>query len=94
MISAKKSGKTIVVNSWNKNCTTCKKQTKIFKEAQKDFKNVIFFYYEQTKNKDIAEFLKIDYWTTIVIYKDSKEIARSIGSTNKNEIYELIKKGI
>ncbi len=91
--SAQKSGKTVVVNSWNKWCYTCSKQEKIIKEAKKDFKDVLFLSYEQ-KNKDIAEYLNIDYRSTIVIYRDNKEVARAIGITKKEEIYTLIKKGI
>jgi len=91
--SAQKSGKTVVVNSWNKWCYTCSKQEKIIKEAKKDFKDVLFLSYEQ-KNNDIAEFLNIDYRSTIVIYRDDKEVARAIEITKKEEIYTLIKKGI
>ena len=91
---AKKDGKTIVVNSWNKYCSTCKAQTKIFESAKNDFKEVTFYFYEQTENPEIANFLKIDYWTTIAVYKNNKEIAREMGLTNKKKIYDLIKKGI
>ena len=91
---AQNEGKTIVVNSWNKYCSTCKAQTKVFKSAINDFNDVLFYFYEQTENPEIAEFLKIDYWTTIVVYKNNKEIAREMGITNKNKIYDLIKKGI
>ena len=63
-------------------------------EAKKDFENVVFMNFEQTKNKDIGELLKIDYWTTIVVYKDNKELAREIGLYNERDIYNLIKKGI
>ena len=91
--SAKKSGKTVVVNSWNKWCYTCVKQEKIIKQAKKDFKDVLFFSYAQ-KNKNIAKYLNIDYRSTIVIYKDNKEIARAVGIIKKEEIYSLIQKGI
>ncbi len=91
---AQKDGKTIVVNSWNKYCSTCKAQTKIFESAKNDFKEVIFYFYEQTENPEIANFLKIDYWTTIAVYKNNKEISREMGLTNKKKIYDLIKKGI
>ena len=47
--------------------------------------------FEQTKDKDIAKFLDIDYWTTIVVYKNKKEISRSIGETSKEKIYSQIK---
>ncbi len=93
-ISAQKDGKTIVVNSWNKYCSTCKAQSKVFESAQNDFKDVIFLFYEQTEYPEIAKYLKINYWTTIAIYKYNKEITREMGLTDKDKIYELIKKGI
>ena len=91
---AQKNGKIVVIHSWNKSCSTCAKQKPILEKAKKDFENVIFMNFEQTKNKDIAELLKIDYWTTIVVYKDNKELAREIGLYNERDIYNLIKKGI
>ena len=92
-ISAQKSGKTVVINSWNKWCFTCVKQEKIIKQAKEDFKDILFLSYAQ-KNKEIANYLNIDYRSTIVIYKNNKEIARAIGITKKGDIYSLIKKGI
>ena len=91
--NAQKNGKTVVVNSWNKFCMICIKQEKIIKKAKKDFGDVLFLTYAQ-KNKDIAKYLNIDYRSTIVVYKDNKEIARTIGITKKDEIYSLIKRGI
>ena len=84
-------GKTIVIHSWNKTCTTCAKQVKILDKAKQDFKDIIFLSFEQTKDKDIAKFLKIDYWTTIVVYRENKEVSRTIGQTNKEKIYSQIK---
>ena len=84
-------GKTVVINSWEKSCTTCKRQIKILDQAENEFKDVLFLSFEQTKDKDIAKQLDIDYWTTIVVYKNNKEVHRSIGQTNKTKIYELIK---
>ena len=91
---AQNNGKVVVIHSWNKSCGTCAKQKPILEKAKKDFENIIFMNFEQTKNKDIAELLKIDYWTTIVVYKDNKELAREIGLYNEQDIYNLIKKGI
>ena len=87
---AQMSGKTVVINSWNKTCGTCARQVIILNQAKKDFRDVVFLSYEQTKDKDIAKLLDIDYWTTIVVYKNNKEVSRSIGQTNKAKIYSQI----
>jgi thiol-disulfide isomerase/thioredoxin len=89
--NAQLEGKTVVINSWNKTCTTCAKQIKILDQAKSDFKDIVFLSFEQTKDKEIAKSLGIDYWTTIVVYKDNKEISRTIGQTNKDKIYLQIK---
>ena len=91
---AQNNGKIVVIHSWNKSCGTCAKQKPILEKAKKDFENVIFMNFEQTKNKDIAKLLKIDYWTTIVIYKNNKEIVREIGLYTEKDIYNLIRTGI
>ena len=91
---AQNNGKIVVIHSWNKSCGTCAKQKPILEKAKKEFENVIFMNFEQTKNKDIAKLLKIDYWTTIVIYKNNKEIVREIGLYTEKDIYNLIRTGI
>ena len=83
-----------MVNSWNKSCGTCALQTKILNEAQSDFPDVIFLSYEQTKYKDIANLLNVDFWATIIVYKNNKEVAKEIGITDKSDIYTLIRKEI
>ena len=88
--NAQADGKTVVINSWNETCYTCAKQIKILNEAEKDFSDVLFLSFEQIKDKEIAKLLNIEYWTTIVIYKNNKEVARSIGQTNKSKIYYLL----
>jgi thiol-disulfide isomerase/thioredoxin len=88
---AQAEGKIVVINSWNKTCYTCGKQVKILNEAEKEFGDILFLSFEQTKDKEVAKLLKIEYWTTIVAYKNNKEVARSIGQTSKSKIYSLIK---
>jgi thioredoxin 1 len=83
-------GKTVVINSWNKTCYTCAKQVKILNEAKKEFTDIVFLSFEQTKDKEIAKFLDIEYWTTIVVYKNNKEVSRTIGQTVKSKIYSQI----
>ena len=84
-------GKTVVINSWNKTCYTCGKQVKILNEAEKEFPDILFLSFEQTTDKEIPKLLGIEYWTTIVVYKNNKEVSRSLGQTKKSKIYSQIK---
>ena len=92
--NAQASGKTVVVNSYEVWCGTCSKQTKILDQAEKEFRDIVFLSYEQSKNKDIAQKLGIKFWTTIVVYKGNDEVARIVGQTDKEVIYSAIQKGI
>ena len=93
-LEAQKLGKVVVINSWNKSCSTCAAQTIILNEAKDEFKEVLFLSYEQTVDVEVAKLLNIDYWTTIVVYKNNKETHRSIGETDKSKLYSLIKSAI
>jgi thiol-disulfide isomerase/thioredoxin len=87
---AQSEGKIVVINSWNETCYTCAKQVKILNKAEKEFTEILFLSFEQQVDKEVAKLLGIEYWTTIVIYKNNKEIHRSIGVTSKSEIYSSI----
>ena len=87
---AQSEGKIVVINSWNKTCYTCEKQIKILDEAENKINDILFLSFEQQKDKEIAKFLNIEYWTTIIIYKDNIEIYRSIGETEKSKIHSAI----
>ena len=91
---AKKNGETVIVTAWNKYCGTCKRQKVVLDQAEKDFKDVLFLYYNHPKMKDIAKYLKIDHRSTILVYKGNKEVSRTIGQLDKSVIYSNIKKGI
>ena len=91
---AKKNGETIVVTAWNKYCGTCKRQKVVLYQAEKDFKDVLFLYYNHPKMKDIAKYLKIDHRSTILVYKGNTEVSRTLGQIDKSVIYSSIEKGI
>ena len=86
-------GKVVIVSSWIKYCTSCASQMKILKKAKNDFKNIEYFAFDVT-NKEIAKFFNVQYQTTLLIFKDNKEVYRSIGETTKELIYEALKSSI
>ena len=86
-------GKIVVVSSWIKYCTSCASQMKILKKAKNDFNNIEYFAFDVT-NKEIAQFFNVQYQTTLLIFKDNKEVYRSIGETTKELIYDALKSSI
>ena len=97
---AQSEGKIIVISSWIEYCSSCAKQMKILQTAKKEgelsdikFDNIEYFSFDVT-NRDIADKLNVLYQTTLLIFKDGKEIYRSIGETTEDLIYEALKASI
>ena len=97
---AQSDGKIVVVSSWIKYCSSCASQMKVLNKAKNDgklldikFDNIEYFSFDVT-NKEIANLLNVKFQTTLLIYKDNKEIYRSLGETTEDLIYEALKKVI
>ncbi len=99
-IKAQSEGKIVVVSSWIKYCSSCASQMKVLNKAKNDGKlldikleNIEYFSFDVT-NKEIADLLNVKFQTTLLIYKNNKEIYRSLGETTEDLIYEALKKVI
>ena len=97
---AQSEGKVVIVSSWIKYCSSCAGQMKILKNAKKNgglsdikFDNIEYFAFDVT-DKEISELLKVQYQTTLLIFKNNKEIYRSVGETTKDLLYEAIKSSL
>ena len=90
---AQSDGKVVIISSWVKYCTSCASQMKVLDKAKNDFDNIEYFKFEVT-NKEIASLLNVQYQTTLLIFRDNKEVYRSIGETSREKIYKAIKSSI
>ena len=90
---AQSDGKVVIISSWIKYCTSCASQMKVLDKAKNDFNNIEYFKFD-VKNKEIADLFNIQYQTTLLIFKNNKEVYRSIGETSKDLIHEAIKASI
>jgi len=90
---AQSEGKIVVVSSWIKYCSSCASQMKILQNAEKDFKNIKYLTFD-VKNKEISDLLNVKFQTTLLIFKDNKEVYRSIGEISKEKIYKAIESTI
>ena len=90
---AQSDGKIVIVSSWVKYCTSCASQMKVLDKAKIDFNNIVYFKFD-VRNKEISNLLNVQYQTTLLIFKNNKEVYRSVGETSKDLIYKAIKSSI
>ena len=92
--------KIIIISSWIKYCSSCASQMKVLNQAKNEgklldvsFQNIEYFSFDVT-NKEIAELFNVKFQTTLLIFKDKKEVYRSLGETTEDLIYQALKKTI
>ena len=97
---AQSEGKVVIVSSWIKYCSSCASQMKVLNKAKNDgklldikFENIEYFSFDVT-NKEIANLFNVKFQTTLLIFKNNKEIYRSLGETTEDLIYQALKKAV
>ena len=97
---AQSEGKIVIISSWIKYCSSCASQMKVLNQAKNkgklldvNFQNIEYFSFDVT-NKEIAELFNVKFQTTLLIFKDNKEVYRSLGETTEDLIYKALKKTI
>lgn len=88
--------KPVVVDFHASWCPTCKKQEPLLNEivSMKGYENVVALKADYDKEKDLKKALKVTKQSTIVVFKDGKEVARKTGVTDKAELKKLIEMGL
>ena len=86
-------GKVVVVSSWIKYCSSCANQMKVLNKAKNEFENIEYFTFDVT-NREIANFFNVQYQTTLIIFKDNKEVYRSLREVTKERIYKVLESSI
>ena len=97
---AQSEGKVIIVSSWIKYCSSCASQMKVLNKAKNEgklldikFENIEYFSFDVT-NKEIANLFNVKFQTTLLIFKNNKEVYRSLGETTEDLIYKALKKAV
>lgn len=91
-----KQGKSAVISVHADWCSTCKTQDKILSEFMKnpEYKNVTFYQLEYDTQKDLLKTLKVRSQSTIIVFKNGKEVARATGDTKESALAKLTKQAI
>jgi thioredoxin 1 len=91
-----KQGKSAVISTHADWCSTCRAQDKVLSNFMKDpdYKNVVFYQVDYDNQKDLLKTLKVRSQSTIIVYKNGKEVARATGDTKEAALSKLTRQAI
>ena len=83
----------VIVDFWATWCRPCLMQAPIFEEAAKEMKGkVAFLKIDVDKAKNIAAKYRISSIPTLIVFKDGKEVTRTMGTQQKENIIAVLNK--
>ena len=92
--TAQNAGKHIIVEVFKQGCGTCKAQQPALKQAKQDHPGAVFLAVDFASNTTAVQKFKVVKQSTIIVFKDGKEVARLVGETAKDKILDAIAKGV
>lgn len=85
-------GKSILVDVTASWCPTCKQQRPIVQDIEKEHPNLVVYEVDFDTAKDVLKKFRVQYQSTLIVFKGSKEVARSTGETDPAAIRSLVAK--
>ncbi|MDE2331415.1 MAG: thioredoxin family protein [Bradyrhizobium sp.] len=85
-------GKSILVDVTAPWCPTCKQQRPIVQQIEKERPDLVVFEVDFDGAKDVLKQFRVQYQSTLIVFKGSKEVARSTGETNPAPLRALVAK--
>lgn len=85
-------GKSILVDVTASWCPTCKQQRPIVQEIEKEHPDLVVYDVDFDTAKDVLKRFRVQYQSTLIVFKGSKEVARSTGETDPAPIRSLVAK--
>ncbi len=94
--AAQGAGKPIIVHVYAPWCPTCRAQEPILQKLEADpkFAGADAFRVDFDGQKDAVRALKATAQSTIIVFRGSKEVGRSVGETNPKAIAGLLDKAL
>lgn len=91
-----KSGKPTLVEVHADWCSTCKKQAPITNAllTLEPYRQISPLKVDFDKQKDVLKTLRVSKQSTLIVFKNGKEVGRSLGETSREGIESLLKKAI
>lgn len=94
--SAQKDGKPILLDVYAAWCPVCRIQRPIVEDLvlSDRFKDFVYFEIDFDRQKDVLRRLNAQKQSTLIVFKGSAEVGRSIGDTDRVSIEKLMTKAI
>lgn len=89
-------GKSILVGIHADWCPTCRAQAPIIASLlkQKDYQKITSLRVDFDNQKDIVRAFHVYRQSTLIVFKDGKEVGRSLGDTSPDGIENLLRKAL
>lgn len=91
---AQAAGKSILVDVTAPWCPTCKQQRPILQQVEKDQPSLQVFEVDFDAAKDVLKRFRVQYQSTLIVFRGDKEVGRSTGDTDPDRIRALIARGL
>lgn len=90
---AQAAGKTILVDVTASWCPTCQKQRPIVQEIEKEKPSLVVYEVDFDAAKDTLKRFRVQYQSTLIVFRGANEVGRSTGETDPGRIRALVAKG-
>ena len=90
---AQAAGKTILVDVPAFWCPTCRRQRPIVEQIEKETPNLVVYEVDFDTAKETLRHFRVQYQSTLIVFKGTEEVGRSTGETDPTRIRALIAKG-
>lgn len=85
-------GKSILIDVSAPWCPTCKQQRPVVQQIEKERPDLVVYDVDFDSAKDVLKQFRVQYQSTLIVFKGSKEVARSTGETDPAPLRALVAK--